>query len=56
MSSRIGCRSRSRSIHLPDIFVNAFRLPGCVKTSVSKRPIWLVEATVCTLRPITKVC
>jgi hypothetical protein len=31
--------------YLPgDSFVNAFRLPGCVNTSVSNRPIWLVEA------------
>jgi hypothetical protein len=54
ISSRIGWRSRSRSIHFPDSFVNAFRLPGCVNTSVSKRPIWLVEAAVCSVaRPPT---
>ena len=47
ISSRIGWRSRSRSIHFPDNFVNVFRLFGWVNTSVSKRPIWLVEAAVC---------
>lgn len=46
MSSRLGLRSRNRSIHFPDNFVNTAKLPGCVNTSVSKRPIWLVEAAV----------
>ena len=46
ISSRIGWRFRSRSIHFPDSFVNSDKLPRCVKTSVSKRPIWLVEAAV----------
>src|SRR5271163_4575215 len=54
ISSRIGWRSRSRSIHLPDSFVNAFRLRGWVNTSVSNRPIWLVEAAACSVaRPPT---
>jgi len=53
-SSFIGLRSRSRSIHLPDRFVRAVWLSGCVNTSVSKRPISLVEAALRSLaRPPT---
>src|ERR1017187_7615337 len=54
MSSRMGWRSRNCSIHNPDNLVNSARFRGCVNTSVSKRPIWLVEAAVCSVaRPPT---
>ncbi len=40
----IGLRACARSIQAPDRSVNAARLASLVSHSVSKRPIWLVEA------------